>query len=87
MRVRRWLLLVLVAVVACAFPVLVASSWRPEGDNTGGSVESLRDDPANAVIWLAIASVWLVVLVLLAMAVRRQGRDRRSDAEVWEDEW
>ena len=87
MGVRRWLLLVLVAVVASAFPLLVASSWRPEGDNTGGNVESLRDDPANAVIWLAIASAWVVVLALLVMAVRRQGRDRRSDAEVWKDEW
>ena len=87
MRVRRWLLLVLVAVVACAFPLLVVSSWRPEGDNTGGNVESLRDDPSNAVFWLAIASPWLVVLVLLVMDVRHQGQDRRSDAEVWEDEW
>ncbi len=77
----------LILAVAASFPLLVASAWRPGGEAPDQNLESMIEDPANAVAWLGIAFVWVVTLVLLVGAARRGRRRRRAAAEGWEDEW
>lgn len=87
MRVRRWLLVGLTVAVAVSFPLLVASAWRPEGEEPQEGIDALIEDPANAVGWLVVAFAWVVALVILVGVVRRRRHDPGAEAEAWGDEW
>ncbi len=86
MRVRRLILFVLIALVACSLPLLVASAWRPEGAATGEGTNALVEGPANAIEWLGVVFVWAVVLFLLLTSLRRKRPEPAADQELWGDE-
>ncbi|MDP8975609.1 MAG: hypothetical protein M3N28_04445 [Actinomycetota bacterium] len=86
MRARRFVLLVLTAVVAVALPLLLASAWRPEGAESGEGTNALIEGPANAVGWLGVVFVWAVVLFLLVTFVRRRPPEPSAERELWEEE-
>ncbi len=86
-RARRWLLVVLTAAVAVSFPILVASAWRPEGEEPKEGIDALIEDPANAVGWLVVAFTWVVALVILIGILRRRRHEPGVEAEGWDDEW
>jgi hypothetical protein len=86
-RVRRWMLVVLTVAVAVSFPLLVASAWRPEGEEPKEGIDSLIEDPANAVGWLVVAFAWVVALVVLIGLIRRRRQEPGAEVEAWDDEW
>lgn len=80
------MLFVLIALVACSLPLLLASAWRPEGAETGEGTNALVEGPANAIEWLGVVFVWAVVLCVLVTFVRRKRPEPTADQEVWEEE-
>ena len=86
MRARRLILFLLIVVVACSLPLLLASAWRPEGAETGEGTNALVEGPANAIEWLGVVFVWAVVLFLLTTFVRRKRPGPTTEQEVWEEE-
>ena len=79
-------LFVLIALVACSLPLLVASAWRPEGAETGEGTNALVEGPANAIEWLGVVFVWAVVLLLLVTSLGRKRAQPAADQDLWDDE-
>ena len=79
-------LFVLIALVACSLPLLVASAWRPEGAETGEGTNALVEGPANAIEWLGVVFIWAVVLLLLVTSLGRKRAQPTADQDLWDDE-